>query len=355
MKKINYLLLFVLLFGISFSIQAKSLNRFYAEADESISLKDDIDGSSFLAGGSIESSSNVNGANFIAGNDIDFSGSSDYLITAGNVIDIEGSVLKDAVIAGNIINIKKESNFERDAIVLGSDIQIMGNIGRNITIYSRKVTLNGAKINGNIRIEAEEIEVDGNTIIFGKLSYPKDAKVSISSNITNVEKTSPIQTNDDILSFLVGKVWSFMSIVFIFALLTIVRSKIFEEVQNNYKEIDFNKGVSTFTKGLSFLIIVPVIILILLMLPFGISLSLIMLALYFIIVYLSILFSGYVIGYKLWQKFLNSDINLLLVGMLGYSTLFILELIPIFGSIIKLICLLFGIGIIIDLYAKKES
>ena len=355
MKKINYLLLFVLLFGISFSIQAKSLNRFYAEADESISLKDDIDGSSFLAGGSIESSSNVNGANFIAGNDIDFSGSSDYLITAGNVIDIEGSVLKDAVIAGNIINIKKESNFERDAIVLGSDIQIMGNIGRNITIYSRKVSLNGAKINGNIRIEAEEIEVDGNTIIFGKLSYPKDAKVSISSNITNVEKTSPIQTNDDILSFLVGKVWSFMSIVFIFALLTIVRSKIFEEVQNNYKEIDFNKGVSTFTKGLSFLIIVPVIILILLMLPFGISLSLIMLALYFIIVYLSILFSGYVIGYKLWQKFLNSDINLLLVGMLGYSTLFILELIPIFGSIIKLICLLFGIGIIIDLYAKKES
>lgn len=355
MKKINYLLLFVLLFGISFSIQAKSLNRFYAEADESISLKDDIDGSSFLAGGSIESSSNVNGVNFIAGNDIDFSGSSDYLITAGNVIDIEGNVLNDAVIAGNIINIKKGSNFERDAIVLGSDIQIMGNIGRNITIYSRKVSLNGAKINGNIRIEAEEIEVDGDTIIFGKLSYPKDAKVSISSNITNVEKTSPIQTNDDILSFLVGKVWSFMSIVFIFALLTIVRSKIFEEVQNNYKEIDFNKGVSTFTKGLSFLIIVPVIILILLMLPFGISLSLIMLALYFIIVYLSILFSGYVIGYKLWQKFLNSDINLLLVGMLGYSTLFILELIPIFGSIIKLICLLFGIGIIIDLYSKKES
>ena len=47
------------------------------------------------------------------------------------------------------------------------------------------------------------------------LSYPKDAKVSISSNITNVEKTSPIQTNDDILSFLVGKVWSFMSIVLI--------------------------------------------------------------------------------------------------------------------------------------------
>ena len=355
MKKFRLLVLLVLLFSFGFSVQAKSLNRFYAEADESISLNDDVDGSSFLAGNSIESTSNVGGANFIAGNNIDFSGSSEYAIFAGNSIDVNGSVLKDTVIAGNIINIKKDSSLDRDAIILGSDVQIMGRFGRNITIYSRKVSFRGANINGNVRIQAEEIDIDNDTIITGKLSYPRDAKANISSHITNIEKTSAIQTDeDDLISFLMSRVWSFMSIVFIFALLTLIRPKVFEKLQNNFKELDFNKGVSTFTKGLSFLIIVPVISLMLLMLPFGISLSLIMISLYFIVMYLSTLFSGYVFGYKLWQNFLNSDINLLLVGMLGYSILFLLELIPIFGSFVKMVSVLFGIGVITEFY-KKES
>lgn len=355
-KKFRFIFLLIILFGFCFSAQAKSVNRFYAEADESISLTDNVDGSSFLAGGNIESSSNVDGTNFIAGNIIDFSGSSEYLVIAGNSIDVKGNVLKDSVIAGNIINIRKDSNLERDAIILGSDIQIMGSIGRNVTIYSRKVSLKGAKINGNVRVQAEEIDVDSDTIITGKLSYPKDAKANISSHIVNIEKTSPIQTNDDdLISFLMSRVWSFMSIVFIFAILSLIRPKIFENVQNNFKELNFNKGVSTLTKGLSFLIIVPVISFMLLMFPFGISLSLIMLALYFIIMYLSTLFSGYLLGYKLWQRFLKSDINLLLVGILGYSILFLLELIPGFGSLVRLSCVLFGIGIITELYIKKES
>ena len=356
MKKIRFLVLFILVFSFGFSVQAKSLDRFYAEADESIILKDDVDGSSFLAGSSVESTSNVNGAIFMAGNNIDFSGSGDFAIIAGNSIDVSGNVLKDTVIAGNIINIKNGASLERDAIIVGSDIQVMGNIGRNVTIYSRKVSIKGAKINGNVRVQAEEIDVESDTIITGKLSYPKDAKANISSHITNIEKTSPIQTDDDdLISFLMSRIWSFMSIVFIFALLTIVRPKVFDKVHNIYKEVDFNKGVSTFTKGLSFLIIVPVISLMLLMLPFGISLSLIMLALYFIVVYLSTLFSGYLLGYKLWQKFLNSDINLLLVGILGYSILFLFELIPAIGGLVRLLCVLFGIGIITELYMKKES
>lgn len=356
MRKFRFLILFVLLFSFTISVQAKSLNRFYAMAGESINLADDVDGSSFLAGSSIENTANINGANFIAGNNIEFSGSSDYSIIAGNSIDFSGSVLKDTVIAGNIINIKKESNLKRDVIVLGSDIQIMGTIGRNITIYSRKVSFKGAFISGNVRIQAEEIDVDNESMILGKISYPKDAKANISSHIKNIEKTSPIQTDDDdLISFLMSRVWSFMSIVFIFALLTLVRPKLFEEVNDKYKKLDFSTTVSTFTKGLSFLIIVPVISLMLLMFPFGISLSLILLALYFIIVYLSSLFSGYVFGYKLWQKFLNSDINLLLVGILGYSVLFIFELIPIVGGLIRFACMLFGIGMIIDFYIKKES
>ncbi|MBR3229626.1 MAG: hypothetical protein IKF91_02220 [Bacilli bacterium] len=355
MKKVRLLVLLVLMFSFVFSAQAKSVDRFYAEAAESISLNDDVRGSSFLAGGSIESASNVDGAIFIAGNSIDYSGSSDYAVVAGNSIDVSGSVLKDTIIAGNIININSEANLERDVIILGSDIQVMGNIGRNITIYSRNVSFKGAKINGNVTVQAEDIDIDSDTIISGKVSYPNDARANISSHITNVEKTSPIQTDeDDLVSFLMSRVWSFMSIVFIFALLTLIRPNFFEKIQNDYKELDFNNFVSTFTRGLSFLIIVPVICLMLLMFPFGIPLSLILLALYFIVVYLSTLFSGYLLGYKLWQKYLSSDINILLVGVLGYSILFLLELVPIIGGIVRLVSVLFGIGIITSWFIRRN-
>lgn len=126
MKKFRYLVFLVFLLIISFNVQAKSLDRFYADAGESISLNDDVNGSSFLAGSSVDSLSNVDGANFMAGNNINFSGSSQYAIAAGNFIDIKGSVLKDTVIAGNIINIKKDSSLERVLLFLAMIFKLWG-------------------------------------------------------------------------------------------------------------------------------------------------------------------------------------------------------------------------------------
>ena len=96
---------------------------------------------------------------------------------------------------------------------------------------------------------------------------------------------------------LMGKFWSFMSLILIFAVLSLAASKIFTRVQKEYDKFDFNKGLETFTKGLMFLIIVPFIIVILFLMSIGIPLSLILLALYFIIMYLSTIFTGYLLGY----------------------------------------------------------
>lgn len=353
MKK-NYIYLFLFLLLFSFSVKAKSIDHFNAVASSDIVLDDDINGSEFLAGNIVESSGNVSGVSFIAGNDIKFSGTSEYGVIAGNSINITGETMRDIVVAGNIINVDKTANLQRDAIILGSDIEFMGNTGRNMTVYGRKVSFKGAKILGNLKIYAEEISVDSDTIISGKLFYPKDANANISSHITNVEKTSPIQTNEDeLISNLMSRLWSFMSIVFIFALLTLICPRLFEKIQEEYQELGFNKFVETFSRGLVFLIIAPILCLMLLMFPFGIPLSMIILGLYFLVIYLSTLVFGYLFGYKLWQKYLKSDINILLVGMLGYAILFTLQLIPIIGSIVKIICLFFGIGIITKLFVRK--
>ena len=353
MKKI-YVFLTLVLFSFSFSVQAKTIDHFYAKADNNVTLSDEVNGSSFLAGESIENTGKTQGVSFAAGNNIDYSGASDYNIIAGNMINIDGQVQKDTIIAGNIINIRKKANLQRDTIIMGSDIEIDGTIGRNITVLGGKVAIKGAQIYGNIRIKAEQVIVDDNTFISGKLSYPKDAKANISQNITNIEKTSSIQKNEDnTIKIITDKIWSIMSIIFIFALLTLLWPKLFEKINEDYKELGFAKSIETFSKGLVFMIIVPVICIMLLLLPFGIPLSLIILALYIITIYLSTVFSGYLLGYKIWQKFINKDINLLLVGLLGFLVLFLLELIPVFSAIVKLICVLIGIGIITNMLIKK--
>lgn len=353
MKK-RYIYLFLLLFIFSFPVQAKNINHFYTAADGDVSLKDDVNGSVFLAGNDIESTGRTTGVNFIAGNDIDFSGSSEYGLFAGNSIDVNGEIDRDVLIAGNIINIGKKANLHRDLIIFGSDIEVLGKVERNVTLYARKVSFKGAQILGNVRIYAEEVNVDSDTTISGKLSYPQDAKASISSNITNIEKTSPIQTDDDeLISYLMSRLWAFMAVVFIFALLSLICPRLFDCINDEYKELGFNKIVETISRGLVFLIIVPVLCLMLFILPFGIPLSLIVLALYMIIIYLSTLFSGYLIGYKLWQRYLNKDINVLLIGILGYVILFTVELIPAIGIFVRMLCLFMGIGIITKLVVKK--
>ena len=336
---------------------AKEINHSYSEFGNDVTLEDTVNGTSIIAGETTEVKGGVNGINFMMANNIKFDGTSDYLVTLGNSIKIKGEVKNDSFIAGNIIDIKEEAYLERDTIIAASDVDIRGNFGRNATVYAGKVVIDGATILGNIKIYAEDITITDTANIRGSVSIPKDAKGKISSKITNIIKTNAIQTKDaDIYAqFIVNKIWSFMAFVFVFAVLTLLTPRIFNLIQKKYDDINFNSGIEIFTKGLVFLIIVPVISITCLVIPFGVPMSLMLIAIYFMAIYLSHIFIAYLIGYKIWQKYFKRDINILLVGVLGLLVLFILDFIPIVRELTTLISLLLGIGIIVDLFNSKKK
>lgn len=354
MKKILRFLIVLLVF-MSVNVQAKEVNHFYFDADEDVNFSDNVIGSGVLAGESVESDGVFDGVNFSFGNNVKIGGQSEYGVIAGNNINVNGTVMKDAVIAGNIINLNSESVLNRDAVIFGSDIKISGMINRNITLYGSKISFNGARVNGNVKIYADTITVDNDTVIKGRFSYPEDSKFQNDAVIADVVKTSSLQTKDnDLFDYFMGKVWSFLSLILIFSLLTLICSEFFVKIQNTYEKCSFNKIVETFSKGLVFVIVVPAVAIMLLMFPFGISLSFILIALYFITLYLSKIFAGYFIGYKLWQTYLKSDINMLVVGIFGLAILFVLDLIPVVNILSKIFALFFGVGIIINLFRKDS-
>lgn len=338
-------------------IMAKEINHSYSNFGSDVTLEDNVNGTSLVAGESTDVTGRVNGINVMAGNNVKFDGQSDYLVALGNSIKIKGKVSNDTFIAGNIIDIKEEANLDRDVIIAGSDVDIRGNFGRDATIYAAKVVIDGGSILGNVKIYAEDITISDSTSISGSVSVPEDAKTKISSNITNIIKTDAIHTEDaDVfVQFMVNKIWSFMGLIFVFAIMTVLIPHVFSLIQKKYDKVDLNVGIETFTKGLVFLIIVPVISIVCFVIPFGTPMSLILIALYAIAVYLSSIFTAYLIGYKVWQRYFKSDINMLLVGILGLAILFVLDFVPIVRGLCMIISLMFGIGIMIELFNSRKK
>lgn len=357
MKKILKLFIcFVLFFMFSFNAQAKTINHFHGVMDENAEMSDNVKGSTLVAGSNASMDGESEGVSFMGANKVVFEGNSEYGVFAGNSIEVNGIVNKDTFIAGNIIKIKDKANLKRDVVIAGADIELNGKVGRNISIYASSVSLKGSTIEGNVKISANTVNIDKDTIINGDLYYPSDAEVNIDKKSVKGEiiKTDAINENDDsFVTLMMGKFWSFMSLILIFAVISLAASKIFTNIQDEYSKFDFNKGLETFTKGLLFVILVPIIIFILFLMSIGIPLALILLAFYFIIMYLSVIFTGYLIGYKLWQRFFNNDINMLVVGIFGLAILFVLNLIPGINFIVSLLSLIIGIGIIYDVIIKK--
>lgn len=357
MKKTLKLMLCLLVSLMMISIvQAAEIDHFKGIIDDDVTLEDEVAGSVVLAGVSAEMSGTADGVSFMLGNQVVFNGESEYVALAGNSIEVSGVVNKDAFIAGNLITIDENTELKRDVVIVGTDVEISGVIGRNVSIYATTVSLNDVKIEGDVKIYASLIEINGETEIGGNLSYPTDAEVSVDEAATigeTIETEAIAEKEESLATTLMNDFLSFISLVLVFAVLSLVGPKMFTKLQDKYDKFDFNKGLETFTKGMLFLVLVPIIVLILFLMSIGIPLALILLALYFIVVYLSTIFTGYLIGYKLWQKFFKKDINMLVVGIFGLAVLFVLNLIPGISFITAAISLFVGIGIMYDVLIKQ--
>ena len=265
-KTFKFLVFLIVSFMMVGSVQAKTIDGSYGKIDNNVKMEDEVNGSVFLAGSKNEMTGQADGVSFMVAESVNFNGTSEYIAVAGNTVDVNGAVYKDSFIAGNIVNIDSEADLRRDVVVAGSEVEINGNIGRNVTIYASKVTFKGATIQGNVNIYASSISADKETKINGNLSYPEDAEVSIADGVVGgkTTKTEVAEDNSNgFITMVMSKFWSFMALMLVFAVLSFAAPKLFTRMQKEYDKFDFNKGLEVFTKGLVFMILVPVIIFIL--------------------------------------------------------------------------------------------
>lgn len=346
MKKLIFLI--VCLLTIPMIIKADGLNFI---ADEDVDDTKEVVGSSIIFGNNVTSNNVVEGIDMLFGNNVNFNGESDYSFILGNNVNIKGNINNDGFIFGNVIVFDENVTIDRDLVIFGSDITIKGKINRDVTIYGMNVKIDG-DIAGNVNLKATEVTIDGK--IGGILSYNEDAIIAINGEVNETKTTeklvSEVTFQDKLWNFIInygGKLVLFLA----FALFV---PQLFKRINKKNENITVLNGFSLFGFGTLSIILIPVVFLMLLTLAFCMPLAILILILYILAIWLSSIFSSYLLGFLIWKNFIKTDENVYLMGLIGVSIISILSIIPYIGTLIGVIVVMIGMGIILQQFKKDN-
>ena len=357
MRKKIFGILIALVLLTTMPVYAKEINDFYAKANDEVKFEDTVKGDSAIAGNIVDILGNIDGIGFIAGKTVNVDGNLEYGFVAGQKVTVNGKIQKNLYAAGQTINITKDATIERDIFMAGQDVILNGNLNRNIRIGADKVVIEeGTNIKGNVTISTNELVVKDGAKIDGTLKYNDTAKKDISSSasIGKITTYTESSSSDDDGFDVSGVVMSTINLIIIFLVIAMIIPKsvtktisIFEDKKYSY--------LKSFGIGLLVLICTPIIAILLLISSIGVSLGLILAALYAISLYLSTVVSGFVLGYLLFTKLLKVNVNNYLSGIIGIVIIKLLVLIPYLGFIVSVLAITIGLATICYLVQAKED
>ncbi len=343
MKKI-FLTLVISIFSI-FSVS-------FVKADELLTENEFKDKNLYQAGENVEASGNYDGISFVAGSEVDVNTNSLFGALAGMNVRFNGITSKDLFIAGSSLEIN--GNVKRDLYAAAEEVKITGIIEGNIYVASNKLVISdNAEIKGNIKFYGTELE-NHSSKIEGKISYYEDAKVSGIENFeTDVMKQEVVKVS--IKDKIINAGYSLLRYLFLFMVLTFTFPKLLKYIKTKYVYNNAGEYLTTCGTGVLGMFMFPIIAVLLLISNIGISVGLIMFVLYFILIYMTTITSGYILGNIIGTKIIKKELNDYLVGLMGIAAIVVLTYIPYLGTFIGLINLLFGFGVIIKLLTNREN
>ena len=350
MKKI-ITLLSVLMLTLTTKVYAVNV----AESDETINQTGKYDSTRFLAGNTINSKAEIDGISFVAGNDLTLEGKTSYGFYAGNIININEIVEKDLFAAGNNITIGEDAKIERDVYIVGNQIKIKTDLNRDLRAGGTRVDISGITIKGDAYIASEQIILDENTVIEGKLTYPEDAKIT-GFEKAKVEKTEKIKTTnieieytmkDRIRSFIFSSISAILTLIIVFFIIPSAKEKL------DKNEVTPGNVLKTTGIGFLTLIIVPIVALVSLITIVLSPVALIALVMYIISIYLSSLFAYYIVGNEITKK-MNKE-NKYLAIIIGVVSVKLIKFIPVIGGLVSAFAFFYGMGLIVYFMKRKSS
>lgn len=255
---------------------------------------------------------------------------------AGQDLYINVEDTKNITAAAQNIDISKGT--KSNAIYAASkDFKFQGQTNE-LSIKAKDVIIDGT-INNDLNIECENITIGENAKLLGKINIksPNEATVYGKHNLENAHYEKVLVKESNYSFRIIPIITSFVSSIVIGFLLLVL----FKNYFNNCIEsisLDFGKYILI---GLCVFIAFPILFLLLCISIIGIPISLLLLMLYILLIYLSHIIVGIIIG-----KFILKGYSVYLQLIAGICVVKFLIYIPFIGFILGLCAVLFTLGLL---------
>ncbi len=272
---------------------------------------------------------------------------------AARSIEISGSVDKNVLIAGQSLCICDGALIGKDVKAYGERLDVEGEVDGTITGGVGFFDMEG--ISGNVNINAgksrigSEAQIDGDLIVEGE-SEPNIEDGAIITGETKFKKFIKRKKTDTFaLARVLGvfvlmlRVIDFIAKLIVGIILITLSMKFVRRIMDTL----LSKPLKSLGFGFLVFIIIPAAVLILFAVIIGFPFAILGIYIYSILLYLSSIFVGLVVGEKVIQLFKKEGaVSLYLSFILGFVILTLLGMIPVLGFIIKFAVILFGMGML---------
>ena len=301
-----------------------------------------VSGDELLFAGSINSRARVGG---------------DVRAIAGR-INIEESIVGDLVAFG--YSVYDSGRAGGSVFIIAANTAVSNGAGGPVTIYGNNISLAG-KFADDIRIVASgRVTLVASTNIVGKLSYEAPEQATIPTSVIingGVEYTNasylPDVGTSRILSFISIGFFLFVRILgalILAGLLAGLFPRFAEAVVERALTARTSRVLLTMLLGFAVFVVTPVLFLLLTLTFVGIGLALLSLIVYALIVLLSIIYGGILLGSLLARRYSHRDFVVWHDGVLGMLALSLISLIPYVGVLIVLLFTTFSAGTLLIIF-----
>jgi cytoskeletal protein CcmA (bactofilin family) len=273
----------------------------------------------------------------------------------GGTIKITGKVDKNLMVVGGTIEIADTAIIQGDVVVYGGTFKVYGNIKGDLR-YSGGSTFIAGTAEKNVRLNSPEITIAENAHIIGDLNYTSTnaatiqngAKIDGQSFFRLSQKQDVFAQKSIGYAIISGLAYILLALIILF-LLPLRVIGIADTLRNNFW--------ASVLAGVIALIVIPVCVLLLLITVIGAPTAVVLLALYFLAIYLAKIFIAALVG-----KFILSLVekkkapNIPLATIIGLILILIATNIPYIGYAISLIITILGLGaILVYLYYLRKA
>lgn len=321
--------------------------NFYKISEETVTIDQEIDGDVMVIAKELKINSPVKGDVLAIGRNIEINGEVEGDVRiAGEKTVILSKVGKGVNILAGEAEFGENSQIGKNVLIYADNFKNKGIIKGNIDGKMGIAEL-GNLIEGNINIKLNE---NGNLIVYpqttinGNLTYTATKNATIDNNAVIKGQINHLEAaTTDNRPNIFGKIISLFSMIALGMVAIIIDKK------NTLRAVNelLNSPAKSILYGIAYFILIPVVSLILIFTIIGAPIALILMALYFIILYVAQIFAGIAIGNLFFEKtkIKTNEIWIMAFGMIILVTAVSL---PIIGFSFRMIFIFLGMGAIIN-------